>query len=92
MDSFKKICKALLFPHLVIRILLLPIAIASLIYSLIYSLIFLDSESPIAIISYVLSAYTLAVWCVHITAMAIYMIVQSTKKLKLLKAEDADEQ
>ncbi len=59
MEIFKKICKALLFPHIAIMIVLVPIAIALLIYSLTSR----DTSSPIAIVSYVLSAYTLAVWC-----------------------------
>lgn len=62
MDKFKKICKALLFPHIAIMILLVPIATVFLVYSL----VFLDSNSVIAIISYVISFYTLTVWCMQI--------------------------
>lgn len=62
MDRLKKIGKSLLFPHIVIMIILLPIAIALLVYSM----MFLSSETPIAIASYALSAYTLVIWCVRI--------------------------
>ncbi len=85
MDRFKKICKALLFPHLVIRILLLPMAMATLICSL----IFLDSESPVAMISYVLSAYTLTVWCVQIPRMIQFAkSVKNENKYAVMLAED----
>lgn len=60
--NWKKIGKALLFPHIAIMILLLPIAIALLVYSM----VFLGTESPVAIVSYVVSAYTLTVWCFKI--------------------------
>lgn len=62
MDKLKKIGKALLFPHIAIMILLVPIATVFLVYSL----VFLESESVISIVSYVISFYTLMVWCVQI--------------------------
>ncbi len=58
--GLKKIGKALLFPHVGIMIILIPTATVSLVYSM----LFLGTESVIAIISYVLAAYTLAVWCI----------------------------
>ncbi len=58
----KKIGKALLFPHIAVMIILLPVATAFLVYSM----VFLDSESVIAVVSYVLAAYTLTVWCVRV--------------------------
>lgn len=36
MDRLKKIGKSLLFPHIVIMIILLPIAIALLVYSMMF--------------------------------------------------------
>lgn len=57
--DWKKIGKALLFPHIAIMIVLVPIAAVLLVGSM----VFIGSESPIAIISYVISAYTLTVWC-----------------------------
>ena len=58
----KKFGKALLFPHIAIMIILVPIATVFLVYSM----VFLGTESVVAIISYVLSAYTLTVWCFKI--------------------------
>lgn len=60
--SIKKLGKALLFPHIAIMIILIPIATVFLVYSM----VFLGTESPTAIISYVLAAYTLTVWCFKI--------------------------
>ncbi|MBE6694218.1 MAG: hypothetical protein E7589_05600 [Ruminococcaceae bacterium] len=63
--DIKRICRALLFPHIAILIILLPVATALLVYSM----VFIGTESVIAIISYVLAAYTLAVWCARIPKM-----------------------
>ena len=57
--DLKKIGKAFLFPHIAIMIILVPIATVFLVYSM----VFLGTASVAAIISYVLSAYTLTVWC-----------------------------
>ena len=60
--NWKKIAKALLFPHVAIMILLVPVATVLLVSSM----VFIGTESVIAYISYVLSAYTLTVWCFKI--------------------------
>ena len=60
--DWKKLGKALLFPHIAIMILLVPIATVLLVGSM----VFIGTESVIAIISYVLAAYTLTVWCFKI--------------------------
>ena len=60
--DWKKLGKALLFPHIAIMILLVPIATVLLVGSM----VFVGTESAIAYISYVLSAYTLTVWCCKI--------------------------
>ena len=57
--NWEKLGKALLFPHMAIMILLIPVAAVCLVYSM----VFLGTSSPVAIASYVLSAYTLTVWC-----------------------------
>ena len=57
--DWKKIGKALLFPHIAIMILLVPVATVLLVGTM----VFIGTESPIAYISYVLAAYTLTVWC-----------------------------
>ena len=60
--DLKKLGKSLLFPHIAILIILLPIATAFLVYSMTV----LGTESPFAYASYVLAAYTLTVWCFRI--------------------------
>ena len=60
--DLKRVCKALLFPHIAIVIILLPISAAFLAYSM----IFFGSESPVSIVSYVLAAYTLTVLCLKV--------------------------
>ena len=62
MMDWKKIGKALLFPHIAIMILLVPIATVLLVGSMVC----IGTESVIAYISYVLAAYTLTVWCFKI--------------------------
>ena len=57
--DFKKIGKALLFPHIAIMVLLIPIATVLLVGSM----VFIGTESAIAYIAYVLSFYTLTIWC-----------------------------
>lgn len=57
--DFKKLGRALLFPHIAIMILLLPTATVMLVGSM----VFVGTESVIAIISYIIAAYTLTVWC-----------------------------
>ncbi len=59
---WKKLGKALLFPHIAIMIVLVPIATILLVGSM----VFIGTESVIAYISYVISAYTLTVWCARI--------------------------
>ena len=61
MNVWKRIGKALLFPHLVVMVALLPIATVLLVYSM----VFLGTDSVVSYISYGLSAYTLTVWCVQ---------------------------
>ena len=60
--DWKKHGKALLFPHIAIMIILIPIAAVFLVYSM----VFLGSESVVAVISYVLASYTLMIWCFKI--------------------------
>ena len=60
--NLKKISRALLFPHISIMILLVPIATVLLVGSM----VFIGTASVIAYISYVLAAYTLTVWCMKI--------------------------
>ena len=63
--DWKKLGKALLFPHIAIMILLVPIATVLLVASM----VFVGTDTPIAYISYVLAAYTLTVWCIRIPSL-----------------------
>ena len=60
--NWKKLGKALLFPPMVLMLLLIPISTALLSWAM--SVV--GTESPWAYFAYVLSAYTLAVWCFKI--------------------------
>lgn len=51
-----------MFPHIAVMIILIPAATAFLVYSMVV----LGSESPVAIASYVIAAYTLTIWCFKI--------------------------
>ncbi len=62
METCKRIGRVLLFPHMAIMIPLVPIAAVFLVYSMVA----VGSESVVAILSYVLAAYTLTVWCCRI--------------------------
>ena len=62
MMDLKKLGKALLFPHIAIMIILIPIATVLLVGSM----VFIGTESVIAYISYVLATYTLTIWCFKI--------------------------
>ncbi|MBQ8624461.1 MAG: hypothetical protein IJ424_08890 [Oscillospiraceae bacterium] len=61
MMGWKKLGKALLFPHIAIMIVLIPIATVFLVYSM----VFMGTDSVAAIVSYLLAFYTLTVWCLR---------------------------
>ena len=63
--DWKKLGKALLFPHIAIMIVLVPIATVLLVASM----VFVGNDTPIAYISYVLAFYTLSVWCIRIPSL-----------------------
>lgn len=63
--NWKKLGKALLFPHIAIMIVLVPIAAVLLVASM----VFVGNDTPIAYISYVLAFYTLSVWCIRIPSL-----------------------
>jgi hypothetical protein len=60
--DIKKLGRALLFPHIALMILLIPLSAVLLVGSMVW----VGTESAIAYVSYVLSAYTLTVWCVKL--------------------------
>ncbi len=71
--NWKKIRLSILYPHLAVIIILLPISVAFLVYSLIY----LGTESMVAIASYLLAFYVLLVICFRLPK-----IVSFFKRLK----------
>lgn len=60
--DWKKLGKALLFPHIVILVLLLVLSIPLMLYGMLV----LGNEHPLTIASYVLAFYTLTIWCVRV--------------------------
>ncbi len=62
MEKWKKIAKALFFPHIAVLWLLLPMAIVLPLYSMAV----LGEEHPVSIGSYVLAFFTLTIWCCRI--------------------------
>lgn len=60
--DFKRLGRALLFPHTAVAVALVPVATVFLVWSM----VFIGTESPISYCSYVLAAYTLTVWCFRI--------------------------
>lgn len=57
--DWKKLAKALLFPHIAIMLMLVPLSAVLLVGSM----VFVGRESAVAYISYILAFYTLTVWC-----------------------------
>ena len=60
--DLKRLCKALLYPPIWLMIALIPVSAVLLVLSM----VFLGTESVGAIVTYVLAAYTLTVWCFKI--------------------------
>ena len=60
--DWKRIGKALIYPHTAIMIILVPISLVLLVGSM----VFVGTKTVIAYISYALSAYTLFLWCMKI--------------------------
>lgn len=63
--KWKTIGKALLFPHIAVAVLLLPVATVGLCYGLLC----LEETDPLRIGSYVLAFYTLTVWCARVPSL-----------------------
>lgn len=76
MKNWKRLGRALLYPHIAILLILLPVATALLVYSM----VFVGTETVIAYLSYALSAYTLTVWC--------FRIPDIIRLIKVLKNEN----
>lgn len=67
--NWKKIWKALLFPHPAVIILFLPLSVAFLVFSLVY----LNATSPVSVVSYAFATYMLAVLCARIPSLVAFL-------------------
>ena len=84
--NWKKLGKSILFPHIAIMLVLLPVAIVFLVYSM----IFIGTESIVAYISYVLAFYTLTVWCCKIPKLIrFFKVFKDKNKYARLWQDDA---
>lgn len=84
--DWKKLGKSLLFPHIAIMLILLPVAIVFLVYAM----IFMGTDSIAAYISYVLAFYTLTVWCCKIPKLIrFFKIFKDKNKYARLWQDDA---
>ena len=61
-----KVCKLLLFPHAAVLVSLTPLSLTALVFAMLRC----RSDSPLAIVAYLLSAYTLTLWCCRIPRLA----------------------
>ena len=61
-EKLKRIGKALLYPHMAMMIVLVVVSAVTVPLAMVY----LGTESVISVITYVISAYTLTVWCFRI--------------------------
>lgn len=68
--DWKKFGRALLFPHMAVLSLLLPIAA----FLLGYGTLYLEETNPVQIAAYALSFYTLVIWCVRIPAIVRFFL------------------
>lgn len=84
--DLRKLGKALLYPPIAILLLLTPIACALLILSFVR----FGSESPTAILSYLLSAYTLTLWGFRMPRIlsALRALARENRLLLCLKGDD----
>ncbi len=85
MEKLRKIGKAVLFPHIAIAWVLIPVATACLVYTMVV----LGEAHPMSIATYVLSAYTLTIWCCRIpNIIAFFKYVKNENKYVLLWTGD----
>ncbi len=86
LNRLKTYALTLLFPHAAIAVLLVPV---SLIF-LVCSVLFLGAKTPVTILSYVVAAYTLTVWCCRIPRIVrLLKDFQKGNKYALLWRSDA---
>lgn len=61
----KRLLHALLYPHIAVLLVLLPVAAAGLVWAMHLP----QQASPQCLAAYVLSAYTLSIWCVRVPSL-----------------------
>ncbi len=84
--DWKKLGKSILFPHIAIMLILLPVATVFLVYAM----IFMGTDSIAAYISYVLAFYTLTVWCCKIPKLIrFFKVFKDKNKYARLWRDDA---
>ncbi len=85
MELLKKIGKVLLFPHISVLIILVPVATAFLIYTMVFA----GTQTMKAYISYALAAYTLTILCFRIPRMISFVKVfrNENKYVKLFRED-----
>lgn len=66
--NFKKIIKKIFYPHIAIMITLIPLTTILLVFSLLY----FKDYIVVAYLSYVLSFYTILIWCLRIPSIIKY--------------------
>ncbi len=76
MEKLKQCLRKMFFPHVLIKIFLLIFSTAFLVYAMTA----LGTENVFSYVSYVLSAYTLTIWCIEIPS--------AVKYLKKFKSEN----
>ena len=85
MDFLKKLGKALLFPHVAIIIMLVPLAAALLVYSFVV----LGEEHPLSYVCYMVAMYTLTVVCFRIPNMiSFFKRIKNENKYVVLLSGD----
>ncbi len=74
--KWKKLAEVLLFPHVAVMLILIPVSVSFLVGAMLY----FATDSLPAILSYVLSAYTLTVWCLQLPRLV--------RRLRVFRAEN----
>ncbi|MBQ7958082.1 MAG: hypothetical protein IJ279_08595 [Clostridia bacterium] len=82
---WKKLIKAILYPHTAVIVALIPVSIAFLVYAM----ALLESDSVLSIVAYVISAYTLLAFCMKIPSM-VFFFKTFRNKNKLVKRLSED--
>lgn len=76
--KLKAVLRMVLFPHIAVMLILLPVSTVFLIYSM----IFMGSASAVSICSYVIAFYNLTVWCLRLPELIkFFKVLKNENKL-----------